>query len=251
MGRLSGKVAIISGAAQGIGAVYAKGIAAEGAKVCLCDIEPPDKVVEEIRAAGHEAIGQICDITDADAVAELVRKTDEHFGGVHILINNAALFAKLPLKPFTEITSAEWDRVMVINTRGPFECVKAVTPVMKRQGYGKIVNITSSGVMKGIPLLLHYIASKAAVIGMTRSMARELGDFGIRVNVLAPGLTVSELVKANEAYDFSRNLNVASRALKREQEPKDLVGTIIYLSSPDSDFMTGQTVLVDGGSAMI
>jgi NAD(P)-dependent dehydrogenase (short-subunit alcohol dehydrogenase family) len=210
-----------------------------------------DGIVEEITAAGGEAIGQICDITDPRAVGETVRRTEEHLGGLHILINNAALFAKLPLKPFTEITSDEWDLVMKINTRGPFEFVKAVTPAMKRQGYGKIVNVTSSGVFKGIPMLLHYIASKAAVIGMTRSLSRELGDFGVRVNVIAPRLTTSDDVKANAAYGPSRTLNVNSRALKREQEPEDLVGTIVFLSSPYSDFMTGQTLLVDGGSAMI
>jgi NAD(P)-dependent dehydrogenase (short-subunit alcohol dehydrogenase family) len=251
MGRLAGKIAIISGAAQGIGAAYAKGLAREGAKVSLCDIIPVDGVVDEIKASGGEAIGQICDITDYAAVEALVDRTDRQLGGVHILVNNAALFAKLPLKHFTEITSDEWDLVMKINTRGPFECVKAVTPVMKRQQYGKIVNVTSSGVFKGIPMLLHYIASKAAVIGMTRSLARELGEFGIRVNVIAPGLTMSEEVKANAAYSASRTLNVSSRALKREQEPEDLVGTVTFLCSHESDFMTGQTVLVDGGSAMI
>jgi NAD(P)-dependent dehydrogenase (short-subunit alcohol dehydrogenase family) len=251
MNRLTGKTAIVTGAAQGIGAAYAKGLAAEGAKVSLCDIIPTDEVEAEIRAAGGEVIAQQCDITDPQAVAQLVKTTDETFGGVHILVNNAALFAKLPLKPFTEISSEEWDLVMKINTRGPFECVKAVTPVMQRQNYGKIINITSSGVMKGIPMLLHYIASKAAVIGMTRSLARELGQWNICVNVLAPGLTMSELVKANEAYAASRTLNVNSRALKREQDPEDLVGTVVYLSSPESDFMSGQTLLVDGGSAMI
>ena len=251
MGRLAGKIAIISGAAQGIGAAYAKGLAREGAKVSLCDIIPVDGVVDEIKASGGEAIGQICDITDYAAVEALVDRTDRQLGGIHILVNNAALFAKLPLKHFTEITSDEWDLVMKINTRGPFECVKAVTPVMKRQQYGKIVNVTSSGVFKGIPMLLHYIASKAAVIGMTRSLARELGEFGIRVNVIAPGLTMSEEVKANAAYAASRTLNVSSRALKREQEPEDLVGTVTFLCSHESDFMTGQTVLVDGGSAMI
>jgi NAD(P)-dependent dehydrogenase (short-subunit alcohol dehydrogenase family) len=251
MGRLDEKVAIISGAAQGIGAAYAKGLAREGAKVSLCDITPVDGVVDEINAAGGMAIGQICDITDSAAVQALVDRTSQQLGGVHILVNNAALFAKLPLKHFTEITSEEWDLVMKINTRGPFECVKAVTPVMKHQQYGKIVNVTSSGVFKGIPMLLHYIASKAAVIGMTRSLTRELGEFGVRVNCIAPGLTMSEEVKANAAYAASRTLNVNSRALKREQEPEDLVGTVIFLCSPESDFMTGQTVLVDGGSAMI
>jgi NAD(P)-dependent dehydrogenase (short-subunit alcohol dehydrogenase family) len=251
MNRLTGKTAIVTGAAQGIGAAYAKGLAAEGARVSLCDIVPTGEVEAEIKATGGEVIAQQCDIADPQAVARLVKTTDETFGGVHILINNAALFAKLPLKHFTDITSDEWDLVMKINTRGPFECVKAVTPVMQRQNYGKIVNITSSGVMKGIPMLLHYIASKAAVIGMTRSLARELGQWNICVNVLAPGLTMSELVKANEAYATSRTVNVNSRALKREQDPEDLVGTVVYLSSPESDFMTGQTLLVDGGSAMI
>jgi len=251
MAVLENKVAIVTGAAQGIGAAYAKGLAAAGAKLCVCDIIPLDAVVADIKAAGGEVISQHCDITDARQVEDLVANTEKAFGRVDILVNNAALFAKLPLKPFTEISSDEWDLVMKINTRGVFECVKAVTPVMRRQKYGKIINITSSGVMKGIPMLLHYIASKAAVIGMTRSLARELGADNICVNVLAPGLTMSEDVKANEAYSVSRQLNVASRAIKREQEPEDLVGTVVYLASPASDFMTGQTMLVDGGSAMI
>jgi NAD(P)-dependent dehydrogenase (short-subunit alcohol dehydrogenase family) len=251
MGRLTGKSAIVTGAAQGIGAAYARGLAAEGAKVSVCDLSDPQSVVDEIRAAGGEAIGQVCDITNAQSVSKLMETTNEAFGGIHILVNNAALFGTLQLKPFDQITSEEWDRVMVVNTRGPFECVKAVTPYMKQQQYGKIINITSSGVFKGIPMLLHYIASKSAVIGMSRSLSRELGGFGIRVNVLAPGLTVSEMVKGNAAYETSRELNIGSRAIKREQVPEDLVGTVVYLASADSDFMTGQTVLVDGGSAMI
>src|SRR5665213_3622486 len=146
--RLSNTAAIVTGAAQGIGATYAKALAAEGAKVSLCDIDTPEAVVREIRAAGGIAIGQICDVTDAKAVAALMRATDEAFGGIQVLVNNAALFGKIATKPFHEITSEEWDRVMTVNTRGPFECIKAALPGMKRQGYGKIINIASGTVFK-------------------------------------------------------------------------------------------------------
>ena len=250
MARLAGTAAIVTGAAQGIGAHYAKALAAEGAKVCVCDIDPPDRVVDEIRAARGEAIGQVCDVTDPASVRALVQATERKFGGVQVLVNNAALFGKIAMKPFTEITSEEWDRVMAVNVRGSFECVKAVLPVMQRQNYGKIINIASGTVFKGVPMMLHYVTSKAAVIGMTRSLSRELGEYGIRINALAPGLTLSEVVKGRNDYGAMRTANVATRALKREEEPGDLVGTIIFLASHDSDFMTGQTLLVDGGSAM-
>jgi NAD(P)-dependent dehydrogenase (short-subunit alcohol dehydrogenase family) len=251
MARLDGTAAIVTGAAQGgIGATYAKGLAAEGAKLSLCDIESCDSVVREIRAAGGEAIGRVCDVTDPGALAALVRATEEAFGGVQVLVNNAALFGKISQKPFFEISSEEWDRVMAVNVRGSFECVKAVLPAMRRQGYGKIINIASGTVFKGVPMMLHYVTSKAAVIGMTRSLSRELGEHGIRINAIAPGLTLSEVVKGRNDYGAMRAANIATRALKREETPEDLVGTVIFLASHDSDFMTGQTILVDGGSAM-
>jgi NAD(P)-dependent dehydrogenase (short-subunit alcohol dehydrogenase family) len=250
MARLSGTAAIVTGAAQGIGATYAKALAAEGARVSLCDIDPPDAVVAAILAAGGEAIGRVCDVIDPNAVAALVRATDEAFGGVQVLVNNAALFGKIAQKPFTEIGSQEWDRVMTVNTRGPFECVKAVLPVMRRQRYGKIINIASGTVFKGTPMMLHYVTSKGAVIAMTRAMARELGEDGICCNALAPGLTLSDTIKGRNDYGAMRTLNIASRSLKREETPDDLVGALIFLASHDSDFMTGQTMLVDGGSAM-
>jgi NAD(P)-dependent dehydrogenase (short-subunit alcohol dehydrogenase family) len=206
--------------------------------------------VQAIRAAGGEAIGQVCDVTDAKSVASLVRATEQHYGGVQVLVNNAALFGKIAMKPFMEISSEEWDRVMTVNTRGSFECVKAVFPVMQRQGYGKIINIASGTVFKGTPLMAHYVSSKGAIVGMTRALARELGDHGIRINALAPGLTLSEVVKGRNDYGALRTANVASRSLKREEEPNDLVGALIFLASHDSDFMTGQTMVVDGGSAM-
>ena len=250
MARLSGTAVSVTGAAQGIGATYAQALAAEGAKVSLCDVDAPDAVVKEIRAAGGTAIGQVCDVTDPAAVAALVRATDEAFGGIQVLVNNAALFGKITMKPFFEISSEEWDRVMRVNTRGPFECTKAVLPVMRRQGYGKIINIASGTVFKGTPMMLHYVTSKGAVVGMTRAMARELGEFGIRCNALAPGLTLSDVVKGRNDYGAMRTANVATRCIKREEEPGDLVGALLYLASHDSDFMTGQTMVVDGGSAM-
>jgi NAD(P)-dependent dehydrogenase (short-subunit alcohol dehydrogenase family) len=250
MARLDGTSAIVTGAAQGIGATYAKALAAEGARVSLCDLDPPDAVVQTIRAAGGEAIGRICDVSNAQAVAALVRATEEAFGGIHVLVNNAALFGKIARKPFTEIPSEEWDRVMAVNTRGPFECVKAVLPVMRRQRYGKIINIASGTVFKGTPMMLHYVASKGAVVAMTRAMARELGEYGICCNALAPGLTLSDTIKGRNDYSAMRTLNIESRALKREEMPDDLVGALLFLASHDSDFMTGQTLLVDGGSAM-
>jgi NAD(P)-dependent dehydrogenase (short-subunit alcohol dehydrogenase family) len=161
MARLNGASTIVTGAAQGIGATYAKALAAEGARVSVCDIDPPDAVVQAIRAAGGDAIGQVCDVIDPKAVAALVQATEQAFGGVQVLVNNAALFGKIARKPFTEIDSEEWDRVMAVNTRGPFECVKAVLPVMRRQHYGKIINIASGTVFKGAPMMLHVLTAPA------------------------------------------------------------------------------------------
>ena len=249
MGRLNDRSIIVTGAAQGIGAVYARALAAEGARLSLCDLTEPRSVADEIRAAGGQAIGMVADVTSPAAVAALVKATVVAFGTVHGLVNNAAMFGSLKLKPFMEIESAEWDQVMAVNTRGPFECVKAVVPAMRAQKYGKIVNIASGTVFKGTTHLLHYVASKGAVVAMTRVMARELGADNIMVNCIAPGLTLSPAVQAT----YSRagiDATTASRALKRDEEPEDLIGALIFFASGESDFITGQTLLVDGGSVM-
>lgn len=249
MARLTDRSIIVTGAAQGIGAAYAKALAAEGARVCVCDVTDPRSVADEIRAAGGQAIGTVTDVTSPSAVAAMVRATCDAFGTVHGLVNNAALFGSLKLQPFTDIESDEWDQVMAVNTRGTFECVKAVVPVMRKQKYGKIVNIASGTLFKGSTHLLHYVASKGAVVAMTRVMARELGDDNILVNCIAPGLTVSPAVRENyTAQDIAANK--ATRALKREEEPEDLTGTLVFFLSAESDFITGQTLLVDGGSFM-
>ena len=249
MGRLNGKIAIVTGAAQGIGAAYAIALAAEGAKVGLCDLSRPDAVAEKIKQSGGEAISCACDVTDRAQVEAFVMETEQRCGGVHILVNNAGLFANLALKPFFDLDGAEWDRVMAVNVRGSFECARAVFPIMKRQKYGKIVNIASGTVFKGAPMMLHYVSSKASVVGMTRALAREVGDHGIRVNCLAPGLTMSEGVVANKDWAGAIvSNNIASRCIKREGTTEDLTGALLFLASPESDFMSGQTVVVDGGS---
>ena len=251
MSRLANKVAIVTGAAQGIGAAFAHGLAKEGAKVVIADWNDGSDTANSIIRANGAAMYVKTDVSSAKDVKAMVAATLEKFGSVDILVNNAALFAKIGTKKFTEISSEEFDQVMAVNVRGPFECAKAVSDQMIRQGYGKIVNIASSTVFKGVPNLLHYVSSKGAIVAMTRCLARELGEHNITVNAIAPGLTMSDGVLGQPDYSdayISQNMN--ARALKRKQIPADLVGACIFLSSSDSDFMTGQTMAVDGGNVM-
>jgi NAD(P)-dependent dehydrogenase (short-subunit alcohol dehydrogenase family) len=251
MTELAGKVAIVTGGAQGLGASFAKALAAHGARVVVGDLVPADAVASAITADGGSCLSVQLDVCDPGSVANCVARAIEAFGQVDILVNNAGLFTNLPIKPFTEIDSGSWDRVMAVNVRGTFECVKAVAPHMRARGTGKIVNIASGTAVKGTPGLMHYVASKGAVISMTRAMARELGDDGICVNSLSPGLTMSDNVHANAAWtDDLIARNIASRALRREALPQDLIGALLFLVSPASDFVTGQTLAVDGGSVM-
>jgi NAD(P)-dependent dehydrogenase (short-subunit alcohol dehydrogenase family) len=251
MGRLSKKVAIITGAAQGIGAAYARTFAAEGADVVVGDVLDTGPIVAELKEKGARVIGVHADVTKRETLDAMVARAVKDFGGVHICVTNAAIFGNLPLTPFMDIESADWDKIMAVNVRGVFETIRAVTPVMRKQKYGKIINVASGTVFKGSPMLLHYVTSKAAVVGLTRAIARELGDDGIRVNCVAPGLVMSPNVRNNPAWvgPIVAN-NVASRAIKRDAQPEDIVGTVLFLASADSDFMTGQTVVVDGGSVM-
>lgn len=249
---LKQKVAIITGAAQGIGADYARGLASAGVCVSVCDVIDPSGIVAEIKSAGGQAIGSVVDVTDAEAVGGLIQSTIKAFGNIHILVNNAAIFGKLSRKPLTEITSDEWDLVMKVNVRGSFECIKASLPQMRQQKYGKIINISSGTIYSGQPLLLHYVSSKGAIMAMTRSLARELGDDGIRVNCISPGFTLSEAIRNNPAYTDQITTAIASmRAIKKDQVPEDLLGALLFLSSESSDFITGQTIAVDGGMTML
>ena len=247
-GRVDGRVCLVTGAAQGIGATYAKALAREGAKVAVADIDDTSGVVEEIIAAEGEAVGFCNDVSNWGSCQEMVRATKEAFGRVDVLINNAAIFGKLERASIDEITPELFERVMKVNVTGTFLCSKAVIPIMRGQSYGKIINITTSRIFAGLPFFLHYDASKGAVFGMTRAMAKELGDDGIRVNAIAPGSTMSENVKARTDWrDGGPAAKLAGRSIKRIQEPGDLIGACLYFASAESDFVTGQTLVIDGG----
>jgi len=245
--RLQGKVAIVTGAASGIGPAYAQGLAAEGAKVMIADVEPGESTVRAIKEAGGEALSRLCDVSDEAQVTSLIRDTEKAFGGVHILVNNAAVFARYVAVPLDQISAADWERAFAVNVRGSYLCVKAALSVMRRQGYGKVINIASGTVFKGVPMMLHYVATKGAVIAMTRSMATELGPYGIRVHAIAPGLTSTEYLKGRNDIPGVLDNMAKTRAIARQEEPQDLVGACVFLASPDSDFVTGQTLVVDGG----
>ena len=246
--RLSGKVAVITGGAAGIGFAYARRFLAEGACVVVADVVDPLPAAEKLDATGR-ALGVRTDVSDAASVRAMVDAAVERFGRIDVLVNNAAVFAALKPQPFDEIPEAEWDRVMAVNVKGIWNCARAVVPVMRAQGGGRIVNVASAIVAKGTALLLHYVTSKGAVVAMTRALARELGPDRITVNAVAPGLILSDTVQANpDLTGFQAAAIMQARSLKREAFPDDVEGTVVFLASDDSAFMSGQTLIVDGGS---
>jgi NAD(P)-dependent dehydrogenase (short-subunit alcohol dehydrogenase family) len=232
---LDGKVAIVTGGAQGIGAAIAAGLEAEGAEVVVVDLEPPEG---GIRA----------DVSSEDDVARMVEEALERNGRVDILVNNAGLYASLVMRAFTEIPLEEWRQVMDVNVASMFLTCRAVVPVMREQGGGKIVNISSGTPFRGVPYLLHYVTSKGAIVALTRALAKELGRDSIHVNCVAPGFTMSDGVKSNpKVVEALRDVSIASRTLQRDQVPEDVVGAVVFLCTPAADFVTGQTMVIDGG----
>ena len=252
MGRLEGRVAIVTGGAQSIGAAFAKRLCEEGAKIVIADVASPDEVLAIIKQAGGQAIAVETDVTDETACRDMVSKTVRTYGKLDILVANAGLWVHLERQKATEIDLATWEKVMSVNIRGVWLSAKAAIPEMEKNGYGKIINIASTRAMKGGAGLLHYDASKGAVMAMTKSLAREWGVSGIRVNAIAPGATDTELSVSlmDDVQRERRKQTPLARAIKRPESPDDLIGACVYLSSEASDFMTGNTLVVDGGAVM-
>jgi NAD(P)-dependent dehydrogenase (short-subunit alcohol dehydrogenase family) len=252
MARLDKRVALLTGGAKGIGRHYAKKLAAEGARLMIADIADGKDLAEEIaREHGANSVASaVADVSDEGAVKKLVGDTIDRFGKIDILVNNAALFAPLQEQKVLDIDVALWDRVMAINVRGVFLMTKHVAPHMIAQKYGKIINISSGTVARGIPNFSHYVTSKGAVTAFTRSISRELGEHNICVNSLAPGFTLSDsVIHENPGHlEHSKAPSLIRRAIKRDEYPEDLLGALVFLASADSDFITGQTLAVDGGA---
>lgn len=241
---LDGKVAIVTGAAQGIGKAIADGLAAEGARIVVADLANAEAAASRY----PDGLGVTVDVSSPDQVDLMVARVVERLGGVDILVNNAGIYASLPMRPFEQIPVAEWRKVMDVNVLSMFLCARAVVPVMRERGGGRIVNISSGTPFRGVPMLLHYVTSKGAVVAFTRALARELGKDEVLVNCVAPGFTISDGVKGHpEVIEALAEVSVAARTLKRDQTPEDVVGAVVFLCGPGSEFITGQTIVIDGG----
>ncbi|MEC7488817.1 MAG: glucose 1-dehydrogenase [Pseudomonadota bacterium] len=249
---LEDKVLLVTGAGRGLGQAYALEAARLGAKVVVGDILNCDHTLEQIRTNGGVAIAAQLDVTKTETVSAMVESAIDAFGKINVLVNNAALYGGLTGGRFDQLDEDEWDRTMNVNVKGIWNCCKAVVPHMRTAGGGSIINVASLAATYGLPFALHYTTSKAAVIGMTRALARELGRNEIRVNAIAPTAVVTEGTaeffgeKTEDALNVIRN----DQSLKRNPRPKDMVGTVMWLAADTSEFVTGQTIAIDGGTVM-
>ena len=247
--RCSGKVAIVTGGAMGIGRAVAEGLLAEGANVVIADRAGAAEAAKALDNAGNAVVGVACDVASRDDTEAMADAALEAFGRIDVLVNNAGIYSSLQLAPFEDLDIEEWRRVLDVNVIGQAMATRAVVPAMRGQGGGSVVNFSSGTPFKGVPFLLHYVASKGAVNAMTKALAKELGGAGIRVNAVAPGFTLSDGVLANpHQLDKLRDISLQARVLQRDQHPEDIVGAAVFFASEDSAFVTGQTLVVDGGA---
>jgi NAD(P)-dependent dehydrogenase (short-subunit alcohol dehydrogenase family) len=244
MSALDGKVAIVTGGSQGIGRAIADRLAADGARIVIADL----KGAEDAAADFAGGVGLTVDVSSEDDVARMASETVERCGAIDILVNNAGLYASLPMRPFEQIPVDEWRQVMDVNVLSMFLTCRAVVPRMREHGGGRIVNISSGTPFRGVPFVLHYVTSKGAIVAFTKALAKELGGDEILVNCVAPGFTMSDGVQENpEVVEALRDVSVSARTIKRDQVPEDVVGAVAFLCGPESTFITGQTMVIDGG----
>jgi NAD(P)-dependent dehydrogenase (short-subunit alcohol dehydrogenase family) len=244
---LVGRCVLVTGAAGGLGRAFAEAFAQAGAAVAVADIdiEGAEQTAGLIRDGGGQAIAHAVDVTSAGSIDALTRFVVARLGGIDVLVNNAAVYAGLKRERFENISEQDWDRVMNVNVKGAWLMTRAVVPVLRARGGGAIVNISSATVMSGSPLWLHYVASKGAIVAMTRAMARELGDDRITVNAIAPGFTLTQA--SVDLVENAADYGVSRGALKRASTASDVVGAALFFASSHASFVTGQTLIVDGG----
>jgi p-cumic alcohol dehydrogenase len=248
-----GKVVIVTGAARGIGQEFARSLAAAGAVIIAADVNDCSATLELIEAESAKAFGVTLDVRDAEAARNMVAAATSRFGRIDALINNAALYGALRGGRFDAISEADWDAAMAVNVKGIWNCCKAVVPAMRQAGGGSIINLASLAATYGMPFALHYTTSKAAVIGLTRGLARELGRDRIRVNALAPSAVLTDGTREffGERVERALDLIKGGQSIQRNLTPPDLVGAAIWLISDASCFVTGQTIAIDGGTVML